>query len=260
MAPTNQHCLVVDIGNTRSSAALVSARGVLRVGHVLTRDRDAAGIRRLVERILRGQKAAGVVLCSVVPGSNSLWRSALREALGIPAIVVSHRLNLGVSVDYPKPGTLGPDRLANVCAASVQPGPVIVADFGTAATFDVVTEHGVYVGGVIAPGPRLVADYLADRTALLPRISLRWRVSPVGRSTVGAMQIGAGVGYRGMVKEITLHLIKGLGVRRVRLLATGGYARWAVQGIGLPYKIDPALTLRGLRRIFELNGGSTPGR
>jgi type III pantothenate kinase len=194
----------------------------------------------------------------VVPRLNGVWAAQLRKTAGVPPLIVSHRLNLGVKVNYPKPSTIGADRLANACAAVDRYGaPVIVADFGTAVTFDVVSADGAYIGGVIAPGLPLMTDYLYERTALLPWIRLKGAFGHVGRSTVEAMRIGAKIGYSGMVREIVKYLQKGLGPTRFRLCATGGFAEWALEGLDMPFAIDPDLTLYGLSRIFDLNSGSS---
>jgi type III pantothenate kinase len=167
---------------------------------------------------------------------------------------VNHRLRLGVTIAYPHPATIGADRLANASAAAAFYGvPVIVADFGTALTFDIVSRRGAYIGGVIAPGLPLMTDYLAERTALLPHIALEGRLQRIGRSTVAAMRIGALVGYRGMVREIVAHIQRGMSERQVTLVATGGYAARALRGIGFPITIDPDLTLKGLIHIRSLN-------
>jgi type III pantothenate kinase len=109
---------------------------------------------------------------------------------------VSHKITLGVGIDYPKPETIGADRLANAAAAVALYGsPAIVVDFGTAVTFDVISAAGDYAGGVIAPGLNAMTDYLHNRTALLPRVSLREPHRAIGRSTVEAMRSGAIHGY-----------------------------------------------------------------
>jgi type III pantothenate kinase len=196
------------------------------------------------------------VIGSVVPACTPRWAARLEQLLGNPPLVVTHRSRLDVAIDYPRPASIGPDRLANACGAVVRYGaPCIVADFGTALTFDVVSREGKYVGGVIAPGLPVMTDYLADKTALLPHIRLRGRIAPVGRSTTGAMRIGAKVGYRGMVREITQYVMAGLGEKKVALCATGGYARWALEGLDMPFSFDSDLTLFGLSRIFALNMG-----
>jgi len=167
---------------------------------------------------------------------------------------VRHDCALNIAIDYPAPETIGADRIANACGAVARYGaPVIVADFGTALTFDIVSEAGAYIGGVIAPGLHLVADYFADKTALLPHIDIRGRVGRIGRSTTGAMRIGARVGYRGMVREIVEHLREDAREANAVLCATGGHAEWVLKDVGMPCKIDPNLTLRGLRVIWEMN-------
>ena len=246
---------VVDIGNTSTSVA-VACNGVIgpirfRASWSLT---SPKAVSRLLSPVVRGKRLDGAVLCSVVPRLNGVWTAQLKKVAGVPPVVVGHKLKLGVTVDYPKPVTIGADRLANACAAVDRYGaPVIVADFGTAVTFDVVSAAGAYVGGVIAPGLPLMIDYLYERTALLPWIQLKGRVGPVGRSTPEAMRIGAKVGYRGMVRGIVEYLQTSLGPARFHLCATGGFAKWALEGLDMPFSIDPDLTLYGLSRIFELN-------
>jgi len=250
-------CLVVDIGNTSTSIAVMRGRRVLSFAHFPTRSAvTSAGVRARLQRLpARSVRSVeGAVVASVVPAVNAGWRAGLTAALGRAPLFVTNRARLGVKVSYPRPRMIGADRLANASAALELFGaPAMVADFGTALTFDILREGGVYVGGVIAPGLPLMVDYLAERTALLPRISLRGRVGRVGRSTAGAMRIGARVGYRGMVREVVKHVCSGPGMQRAKLCATGGYARWALSGLDLPFVIDPYLTLRGLARIFELN-------
>ncbi len=128
----------------------------------------------------------------------------------------------GVGIDYPQPNTIGPDRLANAVAARHRFGaPVVVVDFGTAVTFDVVDRAGNYVGGIIAPGLAAMTDYLHEKTALLPRISIREVKSPIGKSTEQAMLVGAVHGYRGLIRELIMELKRELKVRRLPVVATG---------------------------------------
>jgi type III pantothenate kinase len=98
-----------------------------------------------------------------------------------------------------------------------------------------------------------MTDYVAERTALLPRVDLKGRHGAIGRSTVGAMRLGAHLGYRGMVRELTTHLLNQDGLRNAALCATGGYAGWVLRGSGLDYALDANLTLYGLGRIYALN-------
>ncbi len=250
----NRPVLVVDVGNT-STALGVYARGrVSRMSRLPTAVRDPRRIRATLKRLAGGGRPAGVVLSSVVPAVNGLWRNAVRRNWGCRMLSVSHRLKLGVPVTYPRPETIGADRLADACAAADRYGtPVIVADFGTAVTFDVVDRVKGYIGGVIAPGLPLMFDYLAEKTALLPRTTPGPIGHRAGKSTVEAMRMGAVWGYRGLVREILRELTKGLGGAGVKVCATGGYAEWVLRGSGLRVPVARDLTLYGLGRIYELN-------
>ena len=249
-----QPVLVVDVGNTSTSLALYRNRRVWRHTPIHGGVRTRAEALRWVRRLAGRGGVGDAVYSSVVPRADKVWVPALREALGKRPLVLTHRLNVGVAIRYPRPRTIGADRLANACAAVALYGaPVIVADFGTAVTFDVVTRDRAYVGGVIAPGLPLMVDYLAERTALLPRIALKGACPRVGRSTEGAMRIGARIGYSGMVREIVAYLTERLGEPSVRLCATGGFARWALADCGLPFAFNQDLTLYGLGLIHDLN-------
>lgn len=248
------NCIVIDIGNTSTGIGLAAGGTVTGICHLQGGLKDRNAIRHVVKGLMGDAEVDGAILASVVPAVNPVWISVLRDLFGAPPIVVRSGLNMNVRIRYPRPRTIGADRLANACGAISRYGaPVIVADFGTALTFDVVSADGSYVGGVIVPGLPLMTDYLWEKTALLPRIRLKGVLGAVGRSTAGAMRIGARVGYRGMVREIVAYLTRAKGLRGARLCATGGYAKWALAGIELPFKIDPDLTLYGLSRIFELN-------
>ena len=151
-----------------------------------------------------------------------------------------------VALDYPRPETIGADRLADAAGAVSRYGaPVLVMDFGTALTAAVVTKDRVWRGGVIAPGFPLMRDYLFERTAKLPRMKMGTGKAPkIGRSTEEAMRFGALVGYRGMVREIVATLKRNF-KEDFRLVATGGFAKWVLNDLDLPFTIDPTLTLYG---------------
>jgi type III pantothenate kinase len=165
------------------------------------------------------------------------------------------KLNLGVGIDYPKPRSIGADRLANAAAAAELYGfPAVVVDFGTAVTFDVISERRAYVGGVIAPGLEAMTNFLYQRTALLPRISLKEPRRAVGKSTIEAMLSGALFGYRGLVREILARIkAEQFAQKKVYVIATGGYARLMAGGLPEIGLIRPHLTLEGLRIVANLN-------
>jgi type III pantothenate kinase len=127
-----------------------------------------------------------------------------------------------------------------------------VVDFGTAVTFDVVDRRGNYIGGVIAPGLAAMTDYLHEKTALLPRIRIREIDTVVGRNTESAMLIGAVHGYRGLVRELVRELKRELRCPRLPVIATGGYARLMAARLPEITAVEEALTLEGLRLVWEM--------
>jgi type III pantothenate kinase len=194
-----------------------------------------------------------VVVSSVVPGKNSAISRAARKKVKV--LWLDWKLKLGVGIDYPKPQSIGADRLANAVAVAELYGfPAIAVDFGTAVTFDVVSARRTYVGGVIAPGLEAMTTFLYQRTALLPRFSSKEPRRAVGKSTIEALVSGAVFGYRGLVREILARIrAEQFPRRKVYVIATGGYARLIagrLQEIGV---IRPHLTLEGLRIVANLN-------
>lgn len=246
--------VVIDIGNTSTSMAMARGMTMKKVRHFKGSVAKPSTVLSELKSVVGNTHVAGSVLCSVVPAANMTWISILTSELGKYPLVVNHKMDFGLKISYPKPASIGADRLANACGAVYRYGaPVIVADFGTALTFDVICPLKGYIGGAIAPGLPLMTDYLADKTALLPYIELKGNCGYIGRSTEGAMRIGAQIGYRGIVREIVKHLEKDTTVRNAILCATGGYANWVLKGLDMNFELDPNLTLKGLSRIYQLN-------
>jgi len=157
----------------------------------------------------------------------------------------------GVGIDYPKPNTIGPDRLANAVSVRHQFGaPAVVVDFGTAVTFDVVNRAGNYVGGIIAPGLAAMTEYLHEKTALLPKIGIRETKSVIGKSTEEAMIIGAVHGYRGLIRSLLEAVKSELKAERLPVVATGGYARLMASKLPEITAVQPLLTLEGIRLVW----------
>ena len=239
--------LLIDNSNSFTKFALSSREKVTAPRKIRTAEVTPESLRR----VLRGWKFARVTLCSVVPEKRDVIVGCLA---GLPVHEVSCRSNLGVGIDYPKPATIGADRLANAAFAAAAFGaPCVVVDFGTAVTFDIISAEKQYVGGVIAPGLEAMTDYLHQRTALLPKISLIEPPGPVGKSTKHAMLAGAVYGYRGLVREILTEIRKELGARKLRVVATGGYADLIAAGVQEIEMVHPGLTMDGLRLIGALN-------
>jgi type III pantothenate kinase len=237
--------LVIDISNSFTKLA-VASRG--RLGPVLrvpTHELTAARVRTEASAL----RFDAVVLGSVVPRRSA----AIHRALRAPILEIDHRAPLGIGIDYPRPESIGADRLANAVACAALHGtPAIVVDFGTAVTFDVVSEAGRYLGGVIAPGLSAMTEYLHSRTALLPRIELREPRRAVGKSTLEAMLSGAVIGYRGLIREIVARVSEeAFPGRTPKVVATGGDAKLIAQRVPLFTAVDPLLTLHGLRLVGE---------
>jgi type III pantothenate kinase len=235
--------IAVDVGNTSTAVGLWSNGRVSRVSHV-DGDREAAFAAAEALRALGAERLAYV---SVVPRTDAAWRRFARR-MDLPFVRIDHerfKAVSGLTLDYPRPETIGADRLADAAAAVDRYGaPVIVCDFGTAFTAAVITCDRIWRGGVIAPGFPLMRDYLYERTAKLPRMKLGGRCPKIGRSTEEAMRFGALVGYRGMVREIVATLSRNFKTD-FTLVATGGFAKWVLKDSGLPFVIDPTLTLHG---------------
>jgi type III pantothenate kinase len=207
----------------------------------------------VVAAFLRRGHVRKVVVSSVVPEKDSAISKAARNKAKV--LWLDWKINLGVAIDYPKPQSIGADRLANAAAVAELYGyPAIVVDFGTAVTFDVVSERRAYVGGVIAPGLEAMTNFLYQRTALLPKLSLKEPKRAVGRSTIEAMRSGAVFGYRGLVREILGQIrAEQFPRKRVIVVATGGYARLIAEGLPDIRAIHRHLTLEGLRIVANLN-------
>lgn len=244
--------LLCDIGNTHTHLGLANQKRVIRHCDIPTGEWGRPAADRALAGFVRGARLNGVSLCSVVPACTGRVVASVRRSWRVPTFLLTHESLRGVGIDYPKPASIGPDRLSNALAVKVHFGaPSLVVDFGTAVTFDVVDARGAYVGGIIAPGLAAMTDYLHEKTALLPRIRIRDVDRIVGKNTEEAMLIGAVHGYRGLVKELIAGLKKELGAPRLPVVATGGYAKLIARGVPQIRRVEPLLTLEGLRLAWE---------
>ena len=241
--------LLIDISNSYAKFAFASKKRVSAPARVSTGDLTSA----VVAGFLKKRKVRKVVASSVVPEKNSAVLKAANKRLNV--LWLDWKLNLGVGIDYPKPQSIGADRLANAAAVAELYGfPAIVADFGTAVTFDIVSDRRTYVGGVIAPGLEAMTNFLYQRTALLPGISLKEPRHAVGKSTIEAMLSGAVFGFRGLVREILARIkAEQFPHKKVCVIATGGYAHLIAAGLPEIGVVRPHLTLEGLRIVANLN-------
>lgn len=244
--------LLFDIGNTHTHIGLADGRRVLKQTDIPTFSWIAGGAPGRVKNFVGSGKIEGAVLCSVVPRATPLVKKFVQSAWKLETLELNAATIRGVGIDYPKPHSIGPDRLANAVAARKRFGaPVVVVDFGTAVTFDVVDARGNYVGGVIAPGLAVMTNYLHEKTALLPKIQIRDIRTAVGKSTEEAMLVGAVHGYRGLVRELIGELKRELRAKRLPVVATGGYAKLIAARLPEIIAVEPDLTLEGLRLVWQ---------
>lgn len=240
--------MLIDISNSFTKFAFATTKRVARASQVPTAKLSVAKLRE----ILSQQAVRNIIVSSVVPERNALVRQAAGKTR---VFFLNAKSRLGVGVKYPKPKTIGADRLANaVAVAQLYGAPAVVVDFGTAVTFDVVSEDCDYIGGVIAPGLESMTSFLYQRTALLPKLILREPRAAIGKTTRDAMLAGAIYGYRGLVREI-LSAIRGEFPTRkkIRVVATGGYAQLIARRMPEIEAVQPGLTLEGLRIVANLN-------
>ena len=247
--PRRSDYLLIDVSNSYAKIAFASKHQVSKPARISTAKLSTG----VVAEFLARRQVNKLVVSSVVPTKNSAISKAARNNAQV--LWLDWKLKLGVAIDYPKPHSLGADRLANAAAvAGLYGWPAIVVDFGTAATFDVVSDDGSYIGGAIAPGLEAMTNYLYQRTALLPRVSLSEPHRAVGKSTGEAMRSGAIFGYRGLVREILTRIkAEQFSRKRVAIVATGGYAPLIASQVPEITVVNSHLTLEGLRIVGNLN-------
>ena len=257
--------LAIDVGNTNIVFGIFDGRRLGESWRLATlRGRTADELRVLVSRLfaeagLETGQVTGVALSSVVPPLTATVTRMVRDAFGMETLVVDAS-NAGLHVRYQPPEDVGADRLVNGLAAVDEYGgagrPIIVVDFGTATTFDVISAAGDYAGGVICPGVEISADALFQRAARLPRVDVRRPEQVIGASTVGSMRSGLYFGYVAMVEGLLARLRVELGVDRPAVsVATGGLAATIAAETGAIDHVAPDLTLHGLRLAWRRNRG-----
>ena len=255
--------LAVDIGNTNIVFGVFAGKRLAMSWRVTTWPERTADelwvvVRQLLaERSVRLDQIDGIVLSSVVPPLTQPVTEMVGRGLGREVLLVDAR-NAGLSIRYDNPQEVGADRLVNGVAACALYGagaqPVIVVDFGTATTFDAVSAHAEYLGGLICPGVEISADALFLRAARLPRVEVRRPDELIGRTTVASMQAGLFFGYVAMVEGLVQRLRGALADEGDAVcVATGGLARAIAAETGVIDQVDLDLTLTGLRLVWERN-------
>ena len=251
--------LVVDAGNTNVVFAVhdgSSWRGNwrIRTDAQRTSDEYAVWLLALLDRAgLKREAVSAAVIGTVVPAALYHLRRLCRDWFLIEPLIARASLDWGFEIKVDNPEEVGADRLLNSLAGHQRfGGPLIVVDFGTATTFDVVDRDGAYLGGVIAPGINLSIEALHHAAARLPRIGIGRPQAVIGRSTVPAMQSGVYWGYVGLVEGLVARIKAEYGAA-MKVIGTGGLAPLFAEGTLVIERTEPDLTLDGLRLLAERN-------
>ncbi|HXJ95521.1 MAG TPA: type III pantothenate kinase [Terriglobia bacterium] len=251
--------LVIDVGNTNTALG-VFEKAELRAHWRLTTKREQTAdeygilIRNLFDLEGLGHSdIAGIMIASVVPPLNWLLEEMAQKYFSLKALFLEPGTRTGMAIHYDNPQEVGADRIANgVAAYEKYGGPCVVVDFGTAITFDAISQKGEYLGGVICPGLGVSAEALFARAARLPRVEIREPERVIGTNTVASIQSGLFYGAVGLLDGVLDRLVEVLGPE-TRVIATGGQAPLVSAASRYKPPVDAWLTLDGLRIIYERN-------
>lgn len=251
--------LVIDIGNTNTTV------GVFRESELIekfslstdikkTEDEYGISLFNILEHHKLNSLIKGAIISSVVPQLSETFKIAIKNYLNIDAINLTYKSKLSVNLALENNSEIGADRIANACAACKKYNlPVIVIDFGTATTFDIVDKNANFIGGLIAPGLKIQAKALSQFTSKLPKLKIEKPKNAIGENTINAMLSGIVLGHRcmieGMIKKCEEELNE-----KATIVATGGYSSVLFENMDktLNY-IDKDLTLHGLKDLYYLN-------
>lgn len=251
--------LMADIGNTNITLGLFDNDKYVNEFR-LASDRDLSGeeYEILLKSLFKDYKIDGCVIASVVEELNLKFKRAIDNVFNLKSIFVAHDINLNISIKLDNPREVGADRIANaVAVADKYEGAVIVIDFGTATSFDIINSNHEFLGGVIAPGINTQIKSLKNSTSKLPKIDVSISNSAIGHNTTDAILSGVIRGTACMVDGLISQCEDELG-EKATIIATGGYCGLIANYLKRPFDdVNQILTLEGLKKIYELNSDKT---
>ncbi len=250
--------LTIDVGNTNITYGIFEKKTLITTFRMTTKqlrtsDEYGVGILEMAERNqISGKQINNVIIASVVPDVMHSLNNAIVKYFGITPIIVGPGIKTGIRVVTENPKQIGADRIVDAAGAyDLYGGPVLVLDFGTATTYDLVDATGSFVAGVTAPGIRISAKALWEDAAKLPKIEIQKPASILAQETISSMQAGLVYGQIGQTEYIVRNMAKESGYQNLKVVATGGLGRIIANETDCIDIYDPNLTLSGLRLIFE---------
>jgi type III pantothenate kinase len=260
--------LCIDIGNTNIVLGIYKDKTLLAHWRLATR-KDATAdeygilLKNLLQQKINNKATSpqnikltdlkGIIIASVVPYLTSVFKELSHKIFQQKPLIVEAGIKTGLQIQIDNPREVGADRIVNAVAAFKKyPELICIIDFGTATTFDVVTQKGIYIGGAIAPGLKICAEALSKKTAKLPQIELKFPPKAISKNTTNAIQSGLLYGYTGLIEGLLNRFRQELKAE-IKIIATGGLAQILAPEIKSLDIIEPNLTLEGLKIIWDMN-------
>ncbi len=252
--------LVLDVGNTETVFGVYNNDELITHGRLSSRINRTADESWIFLKMLFLEKGVdpesidAVVISSVVPSLTQVFKEMIEKYFSIKPLEVSSSIKTGLKFKYKTPRSIGADRICNAVAGFHKySGPIIIIDFGTATTFDVISDKGEYIGGVIGLGMKGISQELHRLAAKLPRVDLIFPDSVVGTTTESAMQSGIMWGSVSFIDGMIEKILDEMGWKKSSVIATGGIASVIVDKSRMIDKVEPFLILEGMKIIYRLN-------
>ncbi len=252
--------LAIDLGNTNIKYGVFDGNKLVasfRVSSRISRTADEYGsvlVGLLSNSGIKKSDIDGIIFSSVIPALNYTICHMCEYFLGISPLIVGPGIKTGLNIKADNPREVGADIIVNsVSAYNKYGGPIVVIDFGTATTFDVISASGELMGVVIAPGIKTSLEGLATKTAQLPMVELDAPKTVIGKNTKHCMQAGMFFGFAGLVENIVKKIKKEMGLNEIKVVATGGLGEIIAKEVKVIDVVDRTLTLDGLKTIYNLN-------